>query len=99
MPRYGYTQKEAQAAYHLDRAWDFFEELHEELPAGDPDNPPPDLEGSARRVWESIHHEIYGHTSIHIHFRELRRFLGMRVLLRDYPEGWGEQSTAEEGEG
>ncbi len=97
MRRYGYTQKEAQAAYHLDKAWVLLVELHLETVEEEPDDTYPDIEQETRKFWEAIENKIFEHIHIHTHFRELHRFLGMRVLRRIYPKGW-EAADASEGD-
>lgn len=96
MRRFGFSEKEALAAHHLDKAWALCEEIHKEAFAEKSDATQPNLEEAARELWEGIHREIYGHVHIHAHFRELYRFLGMKVLERHYPEGWGREPQDEE---
>ncbi len=103
MSRHGFTEKEAEAAYHLERAWELFEEIYRKTHSPDPDEPrSADLEEAKRRVsrklWEGVHRAISEHTAIHAHFGALFRWLGMGVLRRDYPEGWGRPLLFEEEE-
>lgn len=37
----------------------------------------------------SVGHFVWRETHVREHFRALHRQLGVRVLRRDYPEGWG----------
>ena len=79
MERFGYTEKEARAAAHLDDAERLFDELRREY------EPEPDL---AAIIWAQTH--------THEHFNALRRRLGVGVLRRDYPEGWGRLDPLED---
>ncbi len=91
MRRYGYNEREAQAAYHLHRAWDLFEEMDEEAVdegASHGSALQEEVYKFGMRVFRDMH---FG-----THFAELNRWLGMRVLRRDYPEGWGGGSQGEE---
>jgi hypothetical protein len=50
----------------------------------------------------SIGHFVWRETHVREHFNALRRQLGLRVLRRNYPEGWGyrpPKDDEEEGEG
>lgn len=38
----------------------------------------------------NIGHLVWRETHVREHFSALRRLLGIRVLRRDYPEGWGQ---------
>jgi hypothetical protein len=72
MDKFGYTEREARVAMHLDRAEALLTELARE------NNPGSDL---GHIIWKETH--------IREHIRALRRELGMFVLYRDYPQGWG----------
>jgi signal transduction histidine kinase len=80
MRRNGLTEKEAEAAYHLRRAKELFEELY----AAEDDDP---ARGFVARVYNDIH---FGH------FGALNRYLAMRVVRRDHPKGWGQQREPDE---
>ncbi len=41
---------------------------------------------------------IWSETHIHEHFNALHRQLGLRVLHRDYPEGWGYEDPLDDEE-
>ena len=84
MRRYGYLEKEAEAAHHLHRAWDHFDMLYDEWFAGEPVR----HRGS----------ELARHFDMDPHFEALFHLLARRVLARDYPEGWGARAQSS-GEG
>lgn len=49
-----------------------------------------------RERWpKSIGHLIWSETHTREHFKALRRLLAVRVLRRDYPEGWGYEPAKE----
>ena len=75
MNEFGFTEQEARASLYLERAEELIEDLGRE---GLPES------GAAllgRMIWRETH--------IREHFRALHRELAMRVLRRNYPEGWG----------
>lgn len=74
MSRFGFEEKEAEVAYHLDSAMDLLLELFEGDPEGEEDF---DDEGTARV--EAI---------IMPHYTALWDRLARRVLARDYPRSW-----------
>jgi hypothetical protein len=74
MRRNGLDEREALAAYHLHRAWEGFEELY-----GYNDDDP------ILGFGQDLQNQIY----FGVHFSALNKMLGLRVLQRDYPEGWG----------
>jgi hypothetical protein len=76
MDDFGYTEQEARIAIHLDKA----EELLDQLMRGN------DTESGSASL---LGHIVWTETHTHEHFNALRRRLGMRVLGRNYPKGWG----------
>lgn len=91
---FGYSEKEAYAAYYLDQAFAWFEELLAERLAGEPYASLPDLEaigerGRAKVSWE---------TDVNMHFRALHSVLARGILQRDYPAGWGMEPSSGEDE-
>ncbi len=84
MERLGLTEKEARASIHLEQAERLlFELIREE------DSDEPGTAQLGRLIWKETH--------IREHFRSLNRELAIRVLLRDYPEGWGYVPPEDEG--
>lgn len=80
MRRYGMEEDEARASYHLRQTAELFEKLY------------PDSESNIARLVTGPLKEVNFRT----HFRALNRILGMRVLDRDYPDGWGRISKPEQ---
>jgi precorrin-4 methylase len=72
--KFGFTEREARIYLHLEEAEKLFAELAKE----NDDDPVSDL---ARIVWVDTHTRE--------HFQALYRRLGIRVLRRRYPQGWG----------
>ncbi len=72
MGKFGYTEKEARVAIHLEDA----ERLLVELTREDDS-----MTYLGNIIWRETHTRE--------HFRALHRQLGIFVLHRDYPEGWG----------
>ena len=72
MGKFGYTEKEARVAIHLEDAERLLVELTRE------DDSMTEL---GNIIWRETHTRE--------HFRALHRQLGIFVLRRDYPEGWG----------
>ncbi len=79
MRRFGYKEREAEAAYHLRRAWDLFDELYDEWFAGET------IRQTAGLV--NRRHDVTPH------FDALFNLLARSVLADDYPEGWGRGSA------
>lgn len=73
---FGFTEKEARISLYLEKAEELFDELT--IEAQDEDEPADLL---ARLIWVETH--------THEYFSALHRKLGIRVLHRDYPNGWG----------
>jgi hypothetical protein len=76
MERLGLTEKEARVSVHLEQAQRLLFELMDEENSGE--------SGTAKFAGL-----ILRETHIREHFRSLNRELAVRVLRRDYPEGWG----------
>ncbi len=72
MKKFGFTEREARIAIHLEEAEDLFTELERERYPG-----------------PNIGHFVWRETHVREQFNALHRRLGLRVLRRDYPEGWG----------
>lgn len=86
MSKFGFTEKEARVAIHLEEAEKLLRELTRE------DN---SMSGSSMPKLGSI---VWIETHTREHFRALRRQLGVFVLRRDYPEGWGYTPVKDENE-
>jgi hypothetical protein len=80
MRRNGLEEKEAEAAYHLKRASEIFDELHRY--EGDPGI------GLVR--------DLQNQMAFGIHFGALTQLLALRVAQRDHPEGWRRRRESEE---
>jgi hypothetical protein len=85
MRRYGYEEKEVEAAYYLRQARDRFTEIYE-----DEVGPRSSLNLSA---------EMFLQINVDPHFNALWGLLSRRVLEQPYPEGRGFRPTSDEGEG
>jgi hypothetical protein len=85
MRRYGYEEKEVEAAYHLRQAWDRFTEIYEDE-AGSVSSP-------------NLGAELFLQVNVDPHFNALWGLLSRRVLERPYPEGRGFWPASDEGEG
>ena len=93
MQRYGYDEKEAEAAYHLRRARSLIGEMYT------------DEAGAEALIAEVLgtagglprtYAQIFLMSSVIPHFDALQNLLVRRSLARQYPEGWGRR---QEGEG
>jgi hypothetical protein len=73
MRRNGLEEKEALAGYHLRQARHLFEELY----GAD--------QGDAGAGFVA---DVYNEMHFGTHFDVLNNMLGLRVLFRDFPEGW-----------
>ncbi len=100
MRRYGYNEDEAQAAYHLHKAWDLFIKLYAQEAEGRLADAARSGEEETERILAQVSHDTtFAYIHIEAHFHELQRLLAMRVLSRDYPDGWGGGSALEKAEG
>lgn len=81
MRRNGLTETEAVAAYHLGRALDAFKEVY-----------PVDENAIDAGLFTELRNDMH----FGLHFDALYKILGIRVLHRDYPEGWGAAARPEE---
>jgi hypothetical protein len=79
--RYGFDAKEARASYHLREAGKLFEELHAEYVE--------ELHAEYDSPW------VAATLGFRVHFAALSQELGMRVLRRNYPDGWGRPQSQE----
>lgn len=78
MERFGYTEQEARAAFHLGRAEDLLEEVFLDSA----------LEGGGGRgVGKLVWMAYYGQ-----HFGAIKGLLARKSAGRAYPEGWGSQA-------
>lgn len=73
---FGFTEKEARISLYLEKAEELFDQLSREY---EDEDDPGDL--LARLIWAETH--------THEYFSALHRKLGIRVLSRHYPKGWG----------
>jgi hypothetical protein len=80
MQRYGYEEKEAEAAHHLRQAWDLIVEIYEVRSGSLP----------------AFTTGMFKVGFVDPHFYALFGLLGRKVLQRDYPEGWGPPLQLEE---
>jgi hypothetical protein len=85
MERFGFTEQEARIFVHLNEA----ERLLDQLTIGETS------ESDEGSVLGDI---IWSETHIHEAFNSLYRRLGVRVLRRRYPEGWGGPRNPEDGD-
>lgn len=86
MDRFGFTEREARIFVYLQEAEKLLLELTREGSIeSSPGSPMPRL-GSI--IWTETH--------MHEHFSALRRELGMSVLRRRYPKGWGYVASEDE---
>ena len=76
MEAYGFTEQEARIFIYLAEAEKLFDELAR---ASVPETHQASMLG----------HLIWTETHTHEHFNALRRHLGIRVLERNFPKGWG----------
>ncbi len=88
MLRYGYKEKEAEAAYQLGQAQDRIVEMLQAEAEAD----------AQARIggWPRIFGRIFVQSSVIPHFDALRSLLARRVLARQYPEGWVSRPASEE---
>lgn len=82
MRRYGYQEKEAEAAYHLIRARDLLGEISAEKFA----------EERMSEYMSGLTQLI----DLKPHFDALFSVLQRQVLTRAYPEGWGQYKSSED---
>jgi hypothetical protein len=75
MDEFGLTEQEARVSIHLEEAEKLLEELMRE--------------GASESGTDLLALIIWRETHVAEHFRALHRELAMRVLRRNYPEGWG----------
>ena len=80
--RYGYEEKEAEAAIHLREVRDRLTELYR-------------AEGEAEGV-PRLRTTLFLQSNVDPHFSALSSLLAKRVLARHYPEGWGFRPGSEE---
>lgn len=71
--KFGLTEQEARVSIYLDEAEKLLTELERQ------DEP----------QQHSLGHLIWRETHVREQFRALQRHLAIRVLRRDYPDGWG----------
>jgi hypothetical protein len=92
--RYGYDEKEAEAAYHLSRARSLIREMYT------------DEAGADALIAEVLgtpaglprtYAQVFLMSSVIPHFEALQNLLVRRSLARQYPEGWSRRRL--EGEG
>ena len=76
MNNYGFTEQEARIFILLDKAEDLLDELMRARY--------PDEDGGGL-----LAHIVWTETHTHEHFNALRRHLGLSILRRNYPKGWG----------
>jgi hypothetical protein len=97
--RFGFEQDEAVACWHLRQAaklmrsmWQagIREEMEQEEHGGEAEAP-----GHLARLIQEL---SLWDTRVHQHFSALYRALGVRVLRRTFPEGWGRELLPEEEE-
>ena len=97
--RFGFEQEEAVACWHLRRAaklmrgmWQagIQEEMAQEEHRSEAEAP-----GQLARLIQEL---SLWDTRVHQHFSALYRALGVRVLRRTFPEGWGRELVPEEEE-
>jgi hypothetical protein len=86
---YGFEEDEAEAFWHLQQAGKrmnamWRSDLREEMARYEGRD---DEEGQKHAVL--LHGAARWHSRALHHFAALRRELGVRVLRRDYPDGWG----------
>jgi thioesterase domain-containing protein len=81
MRRYGYVEKEAEAAIYLREAWDRLTELEQ-------------ADAEAANI--SQHALTHQRSLVDQHFHALGGVLARRVLARQFPEGWGFRPAPEE---
>jgi hypothetical protein len=82
--RYGYEEKEAEAAYHLREARNRILELYQA-----------DVEAGAGS-YPTIYSQMSLQSATVPHFDALFNLLARRVLARQFPEGWGYRPAPEE---
>jgi hypothetical protein len=84
--RYGYDEKEAEAAYHLSRARSLIREMYT------------DEAGADALIAEVLgtggglprtRAQVFLMSAVVPHFEALQNLLVRRSLTRQYPEGWG----------
>jgi hypothetical protein len=90
--RFGFEEREAGAAWHLRRAAELIAELRkadveERLRREEKETFPPE------EAYPLVSREMAGAQSIRQHFSALYRELGVRVLRRTFPDGWGGDTT------
>lgn len=86
METFGFTEQEARIFVHLDEAERLLEELTRE-------------EGSEGTPSALLGNVIWRETHTRELFAGLYRRLGIRVLRRRYPEGWGAPRPKEDDQG
>jgi len=90
--RYGYDEKEAQAAYHLARARSLIGEIYQDEAEAEAA-----IEGAFGGVgFPRIYAQMFLMSAVIPHFDALEALIMRRSLKRQYPEGWGRR---QEGEG
>ena len=85
MYRYGYDEKEAEAAYHLRQA---------RIRTGEMYRDEAEARGTVDEAlglpnFPTIYAQMDVMSSVTPHFDALENLLAWRVLARQYPEGWG----------
>ena len=78
----GYTEEEAAIAYHLMEAHDRFTKMTNN-----------DVSGGTMPDFQA---HLFMMVNVEPHFRALGDLLARRVLVRDYPDGWGSQRASED---
>jgi hypothetical protein len=90
--RYGYDEKEAEAAYHLGRARSLIGELYQDDAVAEAA-----IEGAFGGVaYPVIYAQMVLMSAVNPHFDALEGLLVRRSLARQYPEGWGRRQGAED---
>lgn len=97
--QYGFEEKEARAFWHLRQAREAFNELSEEDVSHQINNKYPEGTTNSAEAY-AFASETLAKQKVEIgqHFSHLSRWLGLRVLHRDYPQGWGYSAPSKEEE-
>ena len=93
MQRYGYEEKEAEAAYHLREVRNRFREIYQDEAAAEGAIE----EAFGNAVFARTYTAMFLMSAVDPHIDALARLLVKRSLDRQYPEGWGLRRDEDEG--